>query len=314
MIINTITSLNNNPVYNHIKPARCLTTFSTRLRRYNKCSFTPSGISLTPQHDIIITDLGRDCVEVYSTEGKLKLTLKTLPYLEPTQAVYIESSRRTKKTKSVFNATESYAGYIAVVCLNDIRLYSPKTGEFVRKLNTDDMDSPRAITTTNDKKKLVVADVRQNGAIINTYSVSRNVETNNSDIIIGGKRAPCFTQPRYLCTDSKHNIYVSDYCDHMIKMFTSNGILIEEFGKYGAKVGELSHQSGICTDIYDNLIVADTFNNRIQLFFKNSRDSTILLKTDDDESPIDVVTLENGTLVVLHANGKVASYEYLCYL
>ena len=66
-------------------------------------------------------------------------------------------------------------------------------------------------------------------------------------------------------------VYVSDEYTHRISIFDSSGVFLSNWGKPGARVGELGGPSGLAFDHDDNLYIADHLNNRIQKFTGDGR-------------------------------------------
>ena len=75
------------------------------------------------------------------------------------------------------------------------------------------------------------------------------------------------SRPRGLAVDN-HNkrIYVVDYMRHTISVYSMEGEFLFEFGGLGWSKGWLQFPGDICVDREGNVLVADTFNNRVQVF------------------------------------------------
>jgi DNA-binding beta-propeller fold protein YncE len=68
-----------------------------------------------------------------------------------------------------------------------------------------------------------------------------------------------FQGPSGLSIDANDNLYVTDKNNNRIQVFTSDGQFITMFGEPGSGDGQLNGPEGV-------VYVADTGNNRIQLF------------------------------------------------
>lgn len=76
-----------------------------------------------------------------------------------------------------------------------------------------------------------------------------------------------FTQPHGLTGASTGQIVVSDSLKHRIYVFTADGTAMRDFGKEGSGDGQLFHPMSIAFDKSErNVLVADSDNNRIQIF------------------------------------------------
>src|SRR5918999_157344 len=83
-----------------------------------------------------------------------------------------------------------------------------------------------------------------------------------------------FNQPAGIAIDQEGNVYVADTANNRIQLFSSNGTFISKFpskyGEFGTGNGSLTSPEGIAVDPSSgNVYVADTANNRIQVFSSN---------------------------------------------
>ena len=300
--VNNLKSIERLPgcSYITVDKARLLSGFNTRMP-HKPHHYIATGLSLNKDGRLLVTDMGRDTVAMYDTVGRHITTLNTQPYDYPTKAVFVKD-------------------HIAVACEHHVRLYHHRSGKSIGHVDDESLDSPRALTV-DSKDQLLVADVRDRGCVIEKYQLEPTIDaegydcvktviTNNT--IIGGKRAPSIHQPRYMCTDQNGNLYVSDYTDHIIKVFTSRGILVDEIGFYGADLGHLCRPAGVCTDILGNVLIADSMNQRVQLYTPTTQQWSVIITTESHDHPVDLdIDQRDNTLIVLHANGKVNIYQYL---
>ena len=134
------------------------------------------------------------------------------------------------------------------------------------------------------------------------------------------------------------NLYVLCYAENCVIEFTSDGEKLAEMGRWGSGgsgTGDLYWPRGLCVDAHDNIIIADTHNDRVQLL--SPRGTWTLLKpTSTNElcgtskdykttsssatsqrsgfrSPTDVAVTQDGKLCVLEKCGAVKVFEYLPY-
>jgi len=69
-----------------------------------------------------------------------------------------------------------------------------------------------------------------------------------------------------VAADSEGNIYVVDSGRDMVKIFNREGKLLLFFGDKGNERGMFWLPAGIFIDRDDRIYVADTFNQRVQVF------------------------------------------------
>ncbi|OEU57522.1 MAG: hypothetical protein BAW33_04500 [Desulfobacterales bacterium C00003104] len=82
-----------------------------------------------------------------------------------------------------------------------------------------------------------------------------------------GGGAGKLSRPRGLSVDSdKKRVYCVDYMRHSVSAYSLEGQYLFEFGGLGWSKGWMQFPSGICVNREGYLLVADTFNHRIQVF------------------------------------------------
>ena len=75
------------------------------------------------------------------------------------------------------------------------------------------------------------------------------------------------SSPLFFCLDVKRNLFISDYRDHQIKIFSNEGSLLHTIGKYGGQVGMFERPRGLA--LVSNLklvVVSDNRSYRLQIF------------------------------------------------
>ena len=265
--------------------------FSFDTRQDAKSDYLATGLSLSHTGDLIVTDFGLDLVQMFSKLGQHLQTLNTLPADEPTKAVEIDSNT------------------IVVACKTDLKFFDGN-GNFGRKLKKD-ISCPNglAVSHTGD---VIVTDRAEDGHFI--HVLSKTGELLHS--VIGGHRAPCFQKPWYVTSDESDNIYVTDYLEHCVKIFNRQGAIVTEFGGQGAQAGCFFRPAGICLDNYGHILVADSGNNRVQMFGLDGTFQMVLLNKDKDDllCPMDILISGDEQLVVLQGNGVVATYKYIYWV
>ena len=59
---------------------------------------------------------------------------------------------------------------------------------------------------------------------------------------------------------------MADALNHRVQVFNSSGVFQSAFGSFGTGNGQFANPRGIAVDSGGNIYVADTGNNRIQVF------------------------------------------------
>jgi DNA-binding beta-propeller fold protein YncE len=69
-----------------------------------------------------------------------------------------------------------------------------------------------------------------------------------------------------VAVDARGNVYVVDYLNNRIQVFTGTGVYLNQWGTTGSGPGQFLNPVGIAVDRNGNVYVADTNNSRIQVF------------------------------------------------
>ncbi len=75
-----------------------------------------------------------------------------------------------------------------------------------------------------------------------------------------------FNLPTRIAVDGSGNVYVADYGNHRVQVFTNSGAYVTQWGSFGNGPGQFSGNIGIAVDGSGYVYVADTNNQRIQKF------------------------------------------------
>ena len=272
----------------HITRGKLVTSFHTRSAG-SLCRYKASGISVTPTGDVIVTDIGLDQSRMFTSTGKHVLTFNTLPEDHPTKAITLNSKQ------------------VAIACRTGLKIYQ-SDGEFLRKIR-EAPECPNGLARTHGGD-LVVSDMTLSSCVLHIFT---GLELRLIHTIIGGSRAPCFERPWYVAVNGDNEILVSDMTEHTVKVFNAYGGLLHEFGVKGCQPGQFFHPAGLCIDRYENILVADSYNDRVQYFTKTGELLGVILNGMEDElcNPVDVDIDGQGHLVVLQGDGKVLTFQYL---
>ena len=136
-----------------------------------------------------------------------------------------------------------------------------------------------------------------------------------------GKQGPSvgmFTYPWGVAVNARDEIAVTDFSNHRVQIFNSDGNYLRSFGQKGNKAGELKNPMGIAFHNDGNIFVADLYNHRIQIFSgegeyvgsfggKGSLDSQLTnpwgLSVDSDGNII-VADVGNKLIKIFSPDGK----------
>jgi len=107
----------------------------------------------------------------------------------------------------------------------------------------------------------------ENGYIIHTISIPRTVR--------GVVESPIYS----IYNNQDSNIVALDPLSCKILVMNLNGAILSQIGREGFRLGEMENPRSLCLDAQNQIIVADTKNNRIVRFHSgNSNRSEVLLQ------------------------------------
>ncbi len=81
-----------------------------------------------------------------------------------------------------------------------------------------------------------------------------------------GENEGNLNRPAGIAIDTSGLIYVSEYGNHRISVFTSEGQFISTFGRRGSGPGEFNNPRGLAVNKDGILYVCDYNNDRVQCF------------------------------------------------
>ncbi|MEW5800847.1 MAG: NHL repeat-containing protein [bacterium] len=70
---------------------------------------------------------------------------------------------------------------------------------------------------------------------------------------------------------AKELIFVTDYMRHTLSIYNLDGVFLQEYGGLGEKAGWFSHPNQTFLDKEQRLVIADSFNHRLQVLTIHSR-------------------------------------------
>jgi DNA-binding beta-propeller fold protein YncE len=180
-----------------------------------------------------------------------------------------------------------------------IQVFTPD-GTFLSKWQTPDhqFGKPTGLSIANDGNILVA----------NTHYYEVLIYSPGGELIkrLGGtkgERPGEFGLVTHAVTDSKNNIYVSEYGEFdRIQKFSPGGEFILQWGGHGSELGQFIRPQKMAVDADDNIWVADACNHRIQVFDSQGQ----LLKTWGKEGsrpgelyyPYDLLLAPDGTVYI----------------
>ena len=126
--------------------------------------------------------------------------------------------------------------------------------------------------------------------------------------------------PWGMAVNDQDEIAVTEFWNHRVSVFSSDGTHLRSFGRVGNNNGQFQWPKGIACDSHGNIVVADSGNHRVQVFDRNGN---FLSKFGEQGSldhqlqyPEGLSINSNGDIIVADKGNKLikifsSSGEYL---
>ncbi|KAL9958027.1 hypothetical protein ACROYT_G034989 [Oculina patagonica] len=116
------------------------------------------------------------------------------------------------------------------------------------------------VEITDEQGRECATEMRINDNKDGSYNISYSLRDEE------GSSAGMFNFPWGVAVNPKDEIAVTEWSNHRVQIFNSNGNYLRSFGRKGDKAGEFYHPTGITFHKNGNIFVADNLNHRIQIF------------------------------------------------
>ena len=246
----------------------------------------PWGITANDSNEIFVSDMSNNRIVVFNENGE-----------------FIRSFG-----KNSLNCPNGVLcdnmGRIFVTSRNDNKiLVFGQSGEYISTFhNGNSLSEPRGISFDADGN-LIVCDT--GNKCVRFFSPDGNIF---KTIRAGRLRMP------FNCVCHKGKLFVSDRGAHLIKVYSSNGKFLYEFGTYGTGDRDVSNPTGLAVDKMERLLVCSYHNHRVQVF---TLDGKFVAKFGEYgkelgqmNSPSSVSVLKSGRIVVCEfGNRRLQIFE-----
>ena len=162
------------------------------------------------------------------------------------------------------------------------------------------------------------------GANIRDSPLEAQVQTKRFRSVLSfgqyGKSVGMLNGPWGVAVNDRDEIAVTEFWNHRVSVFSSDGTHLRSFGRKGQNNGELHCPKGIAFDSHGNIVVADSFNHRVQVFDRNGNFLSMIgeqgSRENQLESPQGLSINGNGDIIVADKGNKLikifsSSGEYL---
>ena len=177
-----------------------------------------------------------------------------------------------------------------------------ESGQLIKYINDEHVKTPFHLSVGFDGR-IIVCDLKN-------YEI-RVISSDGMQLLQSFRASDCGKS--WLCCVAHHQdrFFVSDYDANCVKVFSEEGKFIYNIGSEGSGDGQLNCPTGLAIDKFNNLIVCDEGNRRLQIF---RLDGTFVTKIEeyfskDNRAPTYVAVSKDGHVFVTD-NSKDCVYVF----
>uniref|UniRef100_A0AAX7TKT1 Tripartite motif-containing protein 2 n=1 Tax=Astatotilapia calliptera TaxID=8154 RepID=A0AAX7TKT1_ASTCA len=278
----------------------------------NKGEFTNlQGVAASSQGKVLIADSNNQCVQIFSNDGQFRSRFgirgRTPGQLQRPTGVAVHPN-----------------GDIIIADYDNkwVSIFSSE-GKFKNKIGSGKLMGPKGVSVDRnghiivvDNKSCCVFIFQVNGKLVTKFGNRGNGDRQFAGTL-NGNTVHCskITQfsPHFAAVNNNNEIIVTDFHNHSVKVFNTEGEFLLKFGSNGEGNGQFNAPTGVAVDVNGNIIVADWGNSRIQVFDgSGSFLSYINTSVDPLYGPQGLALTSDGHVVVADSgNHCFKVYRYL---
>ena len=250
----------------------------------------PTGIAVNSKGLIAVADNSGNCILIFDKEGKFVRKIgchgkNAGQFNNPDDVTYLNDDE-------ILVADESN---------HRIQQINVQKGNFVKsfgKFGTGEGEFKCPVSVCMDDKGHVVVTEYNNNRI-------QVLTKDGAPVFKFGDRGPDKLDKPVSCVYHKNMFIVSDSKNSCYKVFDGSGRFLYKIGEKGGADGQFKEPWGLCVDKYDNLLVSDKLNGRIQQF---TVEGTFTGKTSNNlklEWPWGITTMPDDRILIADFEAKV---------
>ena len=245
----------------------------------------PCGIAVNDKTGTIaVADNGNKRIQLFSSDGN-----------------YLREIKLNKGCRTV--AFTKSGDIIALVPGDDhkISLFT-ESGQFIKHINDEHIEIPFHVSVGNDGE-IITCDWKNNEI--------RLISPDGMQLIQSFRASDC-DRSLFCAVNHQDRFFVSDYKTNCIKVFSKEGNFLYNIGSEGTGDGQLKGPAGLAFDKFNNLIVCNLGNRRLQIF---RLDGTFVTKiaehfSKDGATPGYVTVSNDGHVFITDvSNGYVHVFQ-----
>jgi DNA-binding beta-propeller fold protein YncE len=244
----------------------------------------PNGVTILSNGAVWVVDCRNSRVQRFEKSGAFKEIIK--PYINYSGLKPDEFKNRLRWPEGICSDKEGRV-WIADTIRNHRAVQIDENGKILRFIGGDGNSThgsgndlgnflwPHGVAVSEDGEMLVVSDTGNNRIqIFRTGQpdtpLSHTLDKSRLYLMHAaggfGREPGMFSSPAGVLIDDQNQVYVADYGNNRIQVFSQDGRFLRSFGRTGSGESELYHPYELALSSDGLLAVSDYGNNRIQVF------------------------------------------------
>ncbi|XP_078661571.1 E3 ubiquitin-protein ligase TRIM32-like [Branchiostoma floridae x Branchiostoma belcheri] len=243
------------------------------------------GVAVSADNEVFVTDRDNKRVQVFSMNGTY---LRLFPTVVPGESMAMFPFSVTLDVGPGYLwvlGKGHYEQWRSYTCYEGHVVQYSKNGQPIKKFD---------VSLRSAFYHVIAMDVRNNKVIVGDSRTITMFDPNGSRFWCSKVSGSTAYGIGGVVSDKEGNILLTDGQKTVLK-YNQSGVKIFEFGTHGEANGQLKSPKGICLDSSGHIIVANTENNRVDMF---TRQGEFVRTIADIMSPWGVAMGPCGDLVV----------------
>ena len=131
-----------------------------------------------------------------------------------------------------------------------------ESGEFIKRIGDEYLKHPWSVSVAHDGR-IIVCDYGDKSVKV--------LSPDGTQLLQSFSAPDCDVRPLF-AVYHQDMFFVSYGWAHCVKVFSKEGVFLYDIGSEGSGDGQLDHPDGLAIDKFNNLIVCDSGNSRLQVF------------------------------------------------
>ena len=250
--------------------------------KWSKCKFGKGdnqlnsswGIATNPMNEnIYVADQCNHRVQIFSREGEWIRSVKDEEMKYPqniifhNQSIFVQCFRAILKLNEFTEKkqnSKSYDFLLIGICTDNIHIYVGQRNRMNLIVLTLDLIEENRISLKTEfcNQNTEIRDISLSQELF--YILLSGTEFPIQVFSREGILTRCVVKKDSInsahcfCLDQQHNIFVADFEDSKVKIFSNEGKLLTQFGEKGSEKGQFSYIRGISVDVFGSIVTVDS--------------------------------------------------------